>query len=194
MANILKNALSRGTLMALAVVGATHARADEALQTFFASDRGGGERPYFGEAVQSFAPDARIHIGFARPRGGVSLSGVSGALAAKAQEISSACGSTVISGYRHTRVAGTRHMSLHASGRAVDMRGNPSCIYAHLQGWAGGYSTDYGRVQHVHISLGGREDGLRFAHRGGHHRHYAGLRHHHGQSYAHRGYRRYARA
>ena len=68
-------------------------------------------------------------------------------------------------------------MSLHASGRAVDMKGNPSCIYAHLHGWPGGYSIDYGRVHHVHISLGGREDGLRFAH-GGHRRHYAHRRHH----------------
>jgi len=95
------------------------------------------------------------------------LQGVYGPLAAKAREIASACGSRVISGVRHTRVAGTRRMSLHASGRAVDMAGNPSCIYAHLHGWSGGYSTDYGRVRHVHISLGGREDGVRFAHRVG---------------------------
>lgn len=192
MANILKNALLRATLMALAVFGATQARADEALQTFFANDRAGGERPYFGEAVQPFPTQARIHIGYSRARERVSLSGVDGSLAAKAQEIASQCGSSVISGYRHTRVAGTGHMSLHASGRAVDMRGNPGCIYAHLQGWPGGYSTDYGRVQHVHISLGGREDGLRFAH-GGHGRHYAGL-HRHGRHYAHRRYARYARA
>jgi hypothetical protein len=52
---------------------------------------------------------------------------------------------------------------MHASGRAVDIRGNPSCIHGHLQGWPGGYSVDYG-VQHVHISLGGHEDGLRFSH------------------------------
>lgn len=69
-------------------------------------------------------------------------------------------------GVRHTRVAGTRRMSLHASGLAVDMAGNPGCIYARLRGWPGGYSTDYARVRHVHISgPGGREDGLRFAHR-----------------------------
>ncbi len=94
------------------------------------------------------------------------LRGVAPELAAKAREIVSACGSRVISGVRHTRVAGTRRMSLHASGRAVDMAGNPGCIYARLRGWPGGYSTDYGRVRHVHISgPGGREDGLRFAHR-----------------------------
>lgn len=92
------------------------------------------------------------------------LAGVYAPLAAKAREIESACGSVVISGRRHTRVAGSRRWSLHASGHAVDMRGNPGCIYAHLRGFGGGYSTDYGRVRHVHISLGGREDGLRFAH------------------------------
>ncbi len=92
------------------------------------------------------------------------LAGVYGPLAAKAMEIEAACGSRVISGVRHTRVRGSGRWSLHASGRAVDMAGNPRCIYAHLKGFAGGYSTDYGRVAHVHISLGGREDGLRFAH------------------------------
>lgn len=95
------------------------------------------------------------------------LAGVYAPLAAKAREIEAACGSRVISGRRHTKVAGTRRWSLHASGHAVDMAGSPGCIYAHLRGFPGGYSTDYGRVKHVHISLGGREDGLRFAHRGG---------------------------
>jgi hypothetical protein len=101
------------------------------------------------------------------------LSGVYGPLADKAREIEGSCGSRVISGRRHTRVAGTRRWSLHASGHAVDMAGNPGCIYAHLRGFAGGYSTDYGRVKHVHISLGGREDGARFAHYSGRRR-YAG--------------------
>ena len=95
------------------------------------------------------------------------LAGVYAPLAAKAREIESACGSRVISGLRHTRVAGTQRWSLHASGHAVDMQGNPACIYARLRGWGGGYSVDYARVHHVHISLGGREDGVRFAHRGG---------------------------
>ena len=95
------------------------------------------------------------------------IAGVYGPLAMKAREIESACGSHVLSGLRHTRVAGTHRMSLHASGHAVDMAGNPGCIYAHLRGWSGGYSTDYARVHHIHISLGGREDGIRFAHRGG---------------------------
>jgi hypothetical protein len=49
------------------------------------------------------------------------------------------------------------------------MRGNPGCQYAHLAGWPGGYSVDYGRVRHVHISLdqdGGKEWGVHFRHGG----------------------------
>lgn len=95
------------------------------------------------------------------------LAGVYAPLADKAREIEASCGSRVISGVRHTRVRGSGRWSLHASGKAIDMAGNPGCIYAHLRGWRGGYSTDYGRVKHVHISLGGREDGARFAHYSG---------------------------
>lgn len=100
----------------------------------------------------------------------VSLSGVTPVLAAKAREIQSACGSRIISSVRHTYVrGGGGALSLHASGRAVDIAGNPACIYAHLQGWSGGYSIDYHRIRpnHVHISYGGREDGKRFNHYGG---------------------------
>jgi hypothetical protein len=88
-------------------------------------------------------------------------------LAAKVSEIQATCGSKVVSGLRHTYIAGTHRMSLHASGKAVDMSGNPSCIYAHLTGWQGGYSTDYRRMRHVHLSYdpdGHREWGLRFIH------------------------------
>jgi hypothetical protein len=94
----------------------------------------------------------------------MSLSGVTPVLASKAREIASACGSSIIS-----TISGRGRKSNHPIGRAVDMRGNPSCIYAHLKGWPGGYSTDYGKVQHVHISYnpGGQEWGLRFAHGGG---------------------------
>lgn len=99
------------------------------------------------------------------------LSGVYGPLAAKAMEIEAACGSRVISGVRRgARVAGTRRMSLHSVGRAVDIRGNPRCAYAMLRDWPGGVSVDYGRVGHIHFSLdpsGGREMHSRFAHRGG---------------------------
>lgn len=104
-----------------------------------------------------------------------SISGVVPALAAKVAQIQSTCpGAHVISAIRHTRIRGTGRLSLHATGEAVDMRGNPSCVYAQLRDWPGGYSTDYGRVQHVHISLAanGREAGLRFRHGGGKgHRH-----------------------
>lgn len=102
--------------------------------------------------------------------------GISTPLTEKAAEIVRACGSTVISGYRPGAVvAGTGRPSLHASGRAFDIRGNPNCIYSMLRGWPGGYSVDYGAVSHVHVSLGGREDGARFSHGGGgrhHHRHH----------------------
>jgi hypothetical protein len=96
--------------------------------------------------------------------GSVSLNGVTPVLAAKAREITAACGSSVISA-----VSRRGNRSNHPIGRAVDMRGNPSCIYAHLKGWPGGYSTDYRSAGHVHISYnpGGQEWGLRFAH-GGH--------------------------
>jgi len=97
--------------------------------------------------------------------------GLVGPLASKLASIQAACpGTHAISGIRHTRIAGTRRMSLHAQGKAVDVRGPYGCIYAQLKGWSGGYSTDSGRVQHIHISYddaGGREMGLRFAHGGG---------------------------
>lgn len=103
----------------------------------------------------------------------VRLTGVVPRLAEKASQIVADCGSRVISAVRHTYVAGTRRISLHASGRAVDLAGAPGCIYAHLRGWPGGYSTDYARVRHVHVSYdphGRREWGVRFAHGGGRHR------------------------
>lgn len=98
-------------------------------------------------------------------------SGLVGPLQAKLASIQAACpGTHAISGVRHTRIAGSRRMSLHAQGKAVDVRGPYGCIYGQLRGWSGGYSTDAGRVQHIHISYddgGGREMGLRFAHGGG---------------------------
>lgn len=110
-------------------------------------------------------------------------------LAVKVVELKEACGSRLISAHRPgARIAGSGHPSLHSvyPARAADMSGNPSCIYAHLQGWRGGYSIDYGRVRHVHISwsppgsgyLAGKEWHARFAHYGGggHHHRYA--RHH----------------
>jgi hypothetical protein len=105
-------------------------------------------------------------------------------LAAKARELHEACGSRMISGVRHTYVAGTRRLSLHASGKAVDMAGNPTCMYGLLEHWPGGYSVDYRRVGHIHISYdpdNHHEWGARFVH-GGRRRHYA--HHHHRHHYA----------
>jgi len=99
----------------------------------------------------------------------VSLAGVVGPLATKAQQIVAACGSRVVSAVRRgSRIRGGHH-SNHALGRAVDLQGNPRCIYAMLKGWPGGVSTDYGSAPggaHVHVSYspGGMEWGLRFAH------------------------------
>ena len=102
---------------------------------------------------------------------GVFTGGLVGPLQAKLASIQAACpGTHAISGIRHTRIAGTRTMSLHAQGKAVDVRGPYGCIYSQLKDWGGGYSTDAGRVAHIHISYddaGGREMGLRFAHGGG---------------------------
>ena len=132
------------------------------------------QAPQVREAL-AYAPADVPVVREPRNARGVSMSGIVPALAAKAAAISAACpGAHVISAVRHTRIRGTRRMSLHASGEAVDMRGNPSCIYAQLRDWPGGYSTDYGRAQHVHISLSssGREMGLRFAHGGGRGKHH----------------------
>jgi len=116
-------------------------------------------------------------VGFHRrhrlPDNDFGVASVHSGLAAKAEEIVASCGSTVISGWRPgARIAGSERVSLHATGRAIDIKGNPYCIYSHLQGWPGGYSVDYGAVQHVHVSLGGFEDGLRFAHNRSHRRHH----------------------
>lgn len=92
-------------------------------------------------------------------------------LANKVASIQSACpGTSVISAHRCTRIRGSGRMSLHCSGKAVDLRGPYACIYGQLRDWSGGYSTDAHRVQHIHISYdasGGREMGLKFAHYGG---------------------------
>ena len=111
-------------------------------------------------------PEAHATARAWRGRGGSSLSGITPPLAAKAREIVAACGARVVSGIRHSYVKGTRLTSLHASGHAVDISGNPRCIYRALADWAGGYSTDYALVHHVHISYAprGREWGARFAH------------------------------
>lgn len=121
----------------------------------------------------------------------LTLSGVVAPLASKAREIVSSCGSRVISAVRHTYIRGTGgRLSLHASGRAIDIAGNPSCIYSHLRNWPGGVSTDYHArgIQHVHFSYApnGPEWGVRFAHYRGGHRHRSAKRDHHHRRYARR--------
>jgi len=122
----------------------------------------------------------------------VSLTGVTPVLAAKARQIVASCGSTIVSA-----VSRRGNRSNHPIGRAVDLKGNPGCVYAQLKGWPGGYSTDYSAIGHVHISYnpGGQEWGLRFAH--GTHGHgtrrYASRgANHGGKRYARAGVARYA--
>jgi hypothetical protein len=104
-----------------------------------------------------------------RAKGGeahaISLHRVTPTLADKAREIMRECGSVVVSA-----VSPRGNRSNHPIGRAVDLRGNPKCIYVKLKGWPGGVSTDYASAPggpHVHVSYnpGGQEWGLRFAHR-----------------------------
>lgn len=117
----------------------------------------------FGGVADKPAPHAR------RGRSSEAPAGIVAPLASKVAELQAACGSVMTphGGVRHTYVKHTRSLSLHASGKAVDMSGNPRCLYAHLAGWQGGYSIDYGRVRHVHISWdqdGGKEWGVHFRH------------------------------
>ena len=161
---------------------------------------GGGEN--WGSSAWDHTTVRAVHQGHVRVserhrhRGtGTSLNDLIAALRTKVSEIISGCGSRLVSGYRPgAHVAGSGRLSLHSTypARAADLSGNPSCIYSHLHGWAGGYSIDYGRVRHVHLSysppgsgeLAGREWHARFAHyAGGHHRGYA---HHHHRRYASR--------
>lgn len=157
-------------ILAAALCAASPVHAQSALE-YAASGMGQGK-----DNAQSFSygsSKTRMSKRFARRliRSESMLAGVYAPLADKAREIEASCGSRGISGVRRgARVAGTRRMSLHAVGRAVDISGNPRCAYALLRDWPGGVSVDYGRVGHIHFSLdpsGGREMHSRFAHRGG---------------------------
>lgn len=131
-------------------------------------------RPGTVERLSGAEPVESAHSYKSR-HSGQNLNGVVEPLAAKAREIVADCGSTVISGVRHSFVAGTGgRLSLHAAGRAVDVKGNPTCIYSKLRNWPGGVSTDYGTVQHVHFSYSphGPEWGSRFRHWRGGYRHH----------------------
>lgn len=97
---------------------------------------------------------------------------VPGALIAKVNELKAACGAKVVSAHRAGARTPSGHVSEHALGRAVDLQGNPGCMYARLRNWPGGISTDYWTAPggpHIHLSYGpgGREWGVRFSHRGG---------------------------
>ena len=110
------------------------------------------------------APVAALPSGRHCRSGFAALNCVVPELAAKAREIVSACGSRVTSAVAHRP-----YRSNHPLGRAVDLAGNPVCIYSMLKGWRGGYSVDYHTApggKHVHISWnpGGQEWGVRFAH------------------------------
>lgn len=114
-----------------------------------------------------------------RPRPSLGRLALVAPLAAKVAEIEGGCHSRLVSGLRHTLIAGTKILSLHASGKAADLAGDPGCIYAHLVSWPGGYSIDYARMRHVHISYDpfGREWGAHFRHGGP--RYARRHRHHH---------------
>jgi len=138
--------------------------------------RGGDDRAAPATVVPKHAPRHRQHgrtsqrAKFSRQANSVSLAGIVPPLRAKAQEIVASCRSRVVSSIRRgARVYGGNR-SNHATGRAVDLTGNPQCIYALLVGWPGGVSTDYAsapRGPHVHVSYNpqGMEWGLRFKHR-----------------------------
>lgn len=131
---------------------------------------GVGRQPAAAARAVSLRPRAVQVPSAVEARSTSYAAGIVAPLAAKLASIQAACpGTHAISGIRHTRVAGSRRMSLHAQGKAVDVRGPYGCIYAQLKDWKGGYSTDAGRARHIHISYdeaGGREMGLRFAHGG----------------------------
>lgn len=156
-----------------------YASLDTSLGTFCAENPSSCEASPVRREMSHSA--AHVRSGHAQRHGhGPALSDLTPALAKKVSEIMSACSTRLISGYRPgARVAGSGHPSLHSvyPSRAADVAGNPHCIYAHLQGWQGGYSIDYGSVRHVHLSysppgsgyLAGREWHARFAHFGGGH-------------------------
>lgn len=156
-------------IAACVLVGITQARAEESFPSEgrYPAAQWYNPQPLAKKIVhrKRYAKRAASFRVARRSRGGargVTLAGVTPVLKQKADEIVAACGSVVTSA-----VASRPYRSNHPGGRAVDLQGNPSCIYSHLRGWRGGYSTDYAAVRHVHISWnpGGQEWGVRFAHR-----------------------------
>jgi hypothetical protein len=101
-----------------------------------------------------------ILTGFAREIGrdlpgqprGRSLAGVVAPLAAKANELVDRCGSRVISGMRHTYVAGTRRISLHASG-TCGRHGGESLLHVRAAAQVAGRRVDRLRTGEAHPHL-----------------------------------------
>lgn len=95
--------------------------------------------------------------------GSTSLARIVEPLKSKAEQIVRECRSRVVS----TDMRGGKTPN-HRQHRAVDIQGNPACIYRALAGWPGGYSTDYATAPggpHVHISYSRKHEwGRRFAH------------------------------
>lgn len=159
-----RQSLMRRVLFAMALCVASPACAQSALE-FAAAGMGQSQNYRASNSVKMSKRFARRLI-----RSEFMLAGVYAPLADKAREIEAACGSRVISGVRPgARVAGTRRMSLHARGDAVDLQGNASCMYRLVRNWPGGVSVDYHRAGHLHLSLdryGVREMHARFNHGG----------------------------
>jgi hypothetical protein len=67
-----------------------------------------------------------------------------------------ACGIRVISTFRPgAHIAGTNHVSMHASCRAADFTTRDyHCAYRALAAWSGKLSVDAWRVHHIHIDDG----------------------------------------
>ncbi len=88
-------------------------------------------------------------------------------------QANSACGITVISTLRvGARIAGSSHVSKHASCHAADFTSRDySCVRRVLAGYPGAMSVDVATAGHIHI-----DDGpfLRFAHSGARTRHARG--------------------
>lgn len=92
-------------------------------------------------------------------------------LKAKLSDIQSACPgfkvvSTICGSGKHSwNVRGTNKRSLHCANRAADfVVASYACAYRRLANWRGGLSGDPMAVNHVHLSVGGREG--RFCHSG----------------------------
>lgn len=141
---------------------------------YWISDLAAGVQRHHRHTVQhsKAALNQERHDVISYAHGTTSLDGYPKELIDKTHEIERDCGSKIVSAYRPGAMVcygGRCRLSDHATKTAVDIAGNPVCIYARLRGWRGGYSTDYAAVRHVHISYNRHspEWGARFAHHPG---------------------------